>query len=78
MCHINETEIERRLKALKVNKSMGMDCVHLMVLRECSVAFTKPLVILFRVALMQNKIPSIWKRALKSSIYKKDSNVNIR
>ena len=45
MCHINETEIERRLKALKVNESMGMDCVHLMVLRECSVAFTKPLVL---------------------------------
>ena len=48
MCHLNETIIERRLKALKVKKSMGVDYVHPVVLRECAVAFAKHLVVLFR------------------------------
>ena len=70
MCHLNETEIERRLKALKVNKSIGIDYVHLMVLGECAIAFAKPLVIRFRKPLIQNKIPNLWKLALISPILK--------
>ena len=73
LSHLNETEIERRLKALKVNKSMRIDGVHPMVLSECAAAFATPLVILFRKSLMQNKIPNLWKLALISPIFKKGS-----
>ena len=69
--HFNETEIERRLKALKVNKSTGIDGLHPMVLSECAAAFAKPLVILFRKSLMQSEIPNLWKLALIIPIFKK-------
>ena len=59
--HLNEAEIGWTLEAMKVNKSIEVDYVHPMVMRECSVyclqkilliAFAKTLVILFRMSLI--------------------------
>ena len=52
MSHLNETEIERILKALKDNISMGIDGVYPMVLSECAPAFAKALVILLCMSLI--------------------------
>ena len=55
---INEFEIGKNLKKPKKSKSMGPYQIHPMILKECALEYAKPLTILFRQSMKQEKIPN--------------------
>ena len=63
--------VNKKLKALKTNKSPGPDSIHPRVLKELSDALTKPLTLLFRASAEQESIPDEWRTATVSAIFKK-------
>lgn len=69
--NITEDMILKKLKDIKINKSPGPDQIHPRVLHEISEALTKPLVIIFNTSLRNQELPSEWKHANVSAIFKK-------
>ena len=63
-------DIVELLRANKSNSS-GPDGVHPMVLRECSVAFSYPLYLLFRESLDEAHLPEDWRKSNIIPIFKK-------
>jgi len=59
----------KRLNKLNVNKSDGPDLVHPRVIHE--IRHEQPLAMLFNRSLESNQIPTIWKCANISPIFKK-------
>lgn len=68
-------EIYKDLMKLDKTKSMGVDCVHPHVLKECATKFALPLSIIFTESIKSGAIPDKWKEANISSIFKKGSRV---
>ena len=63
--------VEEKLKKLKVNKSPGPDRVHPRVLQEVASSITGMVTIIFSTSLKTKTLPSEWKHANVSAIYKK-------
>jgi len=61
----------KRLNKLNVNKSDGPDLVHPRVIYEIRHEIEQPLAMLFNRSLESNQIPTIWKCANISPIFKK-------
>ena len=73
---INNIEIDieivkKKLKMLKPNKSPGPDEIHSKILRECYSELAEPLSIIFKSSLESGVIPSDWKIANVTPIFKK-------
>ena len=68
-----QEDVEKKLDKLKIDKSAGPDGLHPRILRELSPVLSKPLYLLFRKSLHECKIPSSWKDAHVSPIFKKGS-----
>ena len=68
---ICEENILKMLHTLKIDKSPGPDELHPRVLKEISSSITKPLYHIFKQSLDKGKLPSDWKTALVSAIFKK-------
>ena len=68
-----QENVEKKLEKLKIDKSAGPDGLHPRVLRELSSVLSKPLYLLFHKSLSEGKIPSSWKEAHVSPIFKKVS-----
>ena len=66
-------DVYKRLKALNVFKSPGPDGIHPRLLSECAGQLGEPLSVLFRLSLDMGVLPSDWKRANISAIFKKGS-----
>jgi hypothetical protein len=71
--NISIEEVCKVLKSLKVDKSPGLDEVHPRVLKEAANVLSKPLATIFQESLASGLLPSQWKDALISPIYKKGS-----
>jgi len=69
--YINEEEVEKELKNLKVDKSPGPDAIHPKVLHECVNAIKAPLTKIFQKSLDEGRVPTSWKLANITPIYKK-------
>ena len=61
----------QKLKKIKVNKSPGPDNIHPRVLHEISENITIPITHIYESSLRCRELPSEWKHANDSSIYKK-------
>ena len=59
------------LNTLKIDKSPGPDELHPRVPKEISSSITKPLYHIFKQSLDKGKLPSDWKTAIVSAIFKK-------
>ena len=70
---VTEKMVLEALKALNVNKSCGPDNLPAILLLELAEAIALPVSILFNVTLREGKLPSDWKSALITAIYKKGS-----
>ena len=66
-----EEKIKKKLLALKTTKSPGPDKIHPRVLKEVATAIAKPLYWIFSSTMEKRKLPTIWKRANVSPIFKK-------
>ena len=77
---LNDTQISTelirsRLMKLDHSKTGGIDGINPWVLKNCAASFAVPLEIIFRKSIDTGKIPSIWKRANISPIFKKGSRL---
>ena len=70
---ITRETILKKIKALKVNKSPGPDCIHPKILVELSEELATPLLMIFEQSLQSKKLPDEWKWANISAIFKKGS-----
>ncbi|MES9881396.1 MAG: reverse transcriptase domain-containing protein [Sedimenticola sp.] len=70
---INEIKIEKAIDKLKPSKSQGPDNLHPKLIKETKKSLLKPLNIIFNKSLEESKIPSVWKTANVSAIFKKGS-----
>ena len=68
---ITENDIARHLKILDPNKSTGVDLVSSRLLRECQEELVLPLKLLFNQSLQEGTVPSLWKCANVTPIFKK-------
>ena len=66
-----EEKIKKKLLALKTTKSPGPDKIHPRVLKEVATTIAKPLYWIFSSTMEKIKLPTIWKRANVSPIFKK-------
>ena len=66
-----EEKIKKKLLALKTAKSPGPDKIHPRVLKEVATAIAKPLYWIFSSTMEKRKLPTIFKRANVSPIFKK-------
>ena len=68
---IEEEEIFKILSTLNEWKAMGPDGVHPAVLKNCSLEIATPLRIIFQETIKQGRIPTDWKKANVTPIFKK-------
>ena len=73
---INEETVLQKLKKLKVNKSPGPDSIHPRVLHEVARGIALPLMIIYKTSLKTKELPSEWKHANVSAIFKKGSKTS--
>ena len=67
--------IKKRLSSLCPSKSCGYDEIHPYVLKTCAAEFARPLRLIFQRSLTEGHVPSTWKLANVSPIFKKGSRV---
>ena len=71
--HFKIEDVEKRLKNLKQDKAPGPDGIHPKILKECAVELARPIYRIFRKSLDEGKLPSDWRTAVVSPIWKKGS-----
>ena len=71
-----ELSVWLHLKALKPNKASGPDGIHPRVLKECADALALPLSIIFCRSHTEGQVPSLFKQANVSPIFKKGCKVS--
>jgi len=76
MSDISKDAIESKLSKLKTDKSPGMDQIHPRVLYETRYVISYPLFLIFHKSLALGKLPSDWKLAEVTALYKKGPKSN--
>jgi len=75
--NITQEDVQKRLNSLKTNKSPGPDNIHPRTLKETAPVISKPLEIIFNESLRQGRLPTAWKEASITAIYKKKGNKHL-
>ena len=68
---ITRDKVTKLLMKLKVDKSPGLDNLHPRFMKETAEALSEPLTILYNQSLRKSEVPSMWRSALISAIFKK-------
>ena len=71
--HVTNLMVLKQLMNLNVNKSCGPDEIHPHLLIELSEHIAGPVALLFNITMKHGFLPTYWKRALVSPIYKRGS-----
>ena len=71
--NLSEEAIKNRLKKLKVNKASGIDNIVPRLLIENAECLSEPLLYIFSESLGRGKVPTQWKCANVTAIFKKGS-----
>ena len=75
-CTIDEEDIKKRLRDLKVGKSPGPDGIHPRVLKELHEVLSIPLKIIFEESIRKSSLPEVWKTANITALFKKGDKKN--
>ena len=70
--HTNPYEVEETLNSLSVGKAAGPDGINNRLLKQLSKPLSNPLSDLFNSSLAHDKVPTTWKEANITPIFKKD------
>ncbi|KAK2145379.1 hypothetical protein LSH36_683g03062 [Paralvinella palmiformis] len=70
------SEVEKELTKMKSDKSPGSDLVHPKVLKMCRQVMAMPLTKIFKKSMEEGKVPTSWKDANVTPIFKKGSRKN--
>lgn len=73
----NTEVVKEKISILKSFKSVGVDNVHGYVLRKCVNQLAEPLSIIFNLSYLNGEVPSIWKKANITPLYKKGSRLEV-
>ena len=68
---MSQSIVEMKLNKLNMNKASGVDGIHPSLLRELSEQLSDPLSILFRRTLDEGMVPTDWRAANVTPLYKK-------
>ena len=75
--NLSKDDIEKRLLKLNITKSAGPDGLHPRLLKETATSISTPLLSIFRKSIDNGKVPSAWKKASITPIYKKGSRKEV-
>ncbi|RUM41879.1 MAG: hypothetical protein DSY80_08180 [Desulfocapsa sp.] len=70
---ITREKVQKKLEQLKIDKSQGPDKVHPRLLKELAEELSSPLTQIFNTSLNQGRLPTIWRRAQVTALFKKGS-----
>ena len=70
---ITDDDVQKRLRSLNPNKSCGPDGISSRILKELADIIAGPITALFNCSLQRGEVPSDWKKANISPIFKKGS-----
>lgn len=73
---ITEEQVRKKLNELNVNKSPGPDLVHARILKEASSSIVKPLFLIYNQSIKLGKIPTAWKLASVTPVFKNKGSKN--
>eukprot|EP00794_Sanderia_malayensis_P013553 gene13553-14953_t len=68
--YVSKMFVEKQLKALKRNKSTGLDELPPGMIKDCAEQISKPLAYIINLSIISGEIPSIWKKAKIIPIHK--------
>ena len=68
---ISDTEVLKLLRELDASKSMGLDNVHPFLVKSLADVFVKQLTLIFQKSLSSGTLPTAWKDARITPIFKK-------
>ena len=74
---ISSGDVFKLLNGLKTNKATGLDNIPARILKLAAPSISDSLAYLFNLSLTTGKVPSEWKRAKVSAIFKKGSKLDI-
>jgi hypothetical protein len=66
-------KVTKLLMKLSVDKSPGLDNLHPRFMKETAETLSEPLTILYNQSRRKSKVPSMWRSALISAIFKKEN-----
>lgn len=67
------SEVKNILCNLDINKATGVDGIPARILRDCAEELSYPLVLLFNLSFRCGRVPSSWKRANVTPVFKSDA-----
>ena len=71
--NINKERVLKVINSLKINKSPGIDKIHPRVLKEIGEIMCHPITMVYKKSVEESKLPSQWKDAEITPIYKKEA-----
>ena len=71
-----EEQVSKAIDHIKASKSQGPDNIHPKLIKETKSAIKKTLKILFTKSLEEEKVPTIWKKANVTAMFKKGEKSN--
>lgn len=74
---ITQEDVKKRLETLNPTKSPGPDHMHPKALKETAAVISKPLEKIYTESLKQGRLPSAWKEASVTAIYKSKGNKHL-
>jgi hypothetical protein len=73
---LTEESMEKRLSQLDGSKAMGNDGIHAYVLKQAAPGFARPIRMLLALSFRTSTIPSAWREANVTPIYKKGGRMD--
>lgn len=75
--NITVQQVSSAIKKMKYSTAASPDCIPSCVLKECCVALSPVLAVLFNISLQQRKFPESWKLSVMFPVHKKGDKRNI-